>query len=153
MAEFTYQTRKKLSETWVNEFQEKGKHLSKKEKEMLPEVYSYAIPRDACDFIRKLLTDGSYHTLSKLYKSKFKNLVEVCVPGEKQEEFYFALDQMNQYQMTAGWYRRSLRSGSYAPFAEQSVKLLRAYARLEFYNAELADVLTEIGRASCRERV
>ncbi|MCI8583784.1 MAG: DUF4132 domain-containing protein [Dorea sp.] len=142
MADFTYQTRKKLSETWVNEFQEKGKHLSKKEKEMLPEVYSYAVPRDACDFIRRLLTDGSYHTLSKLYKSKFKNLVEVCVPGEKREEFYFALDQMNQYQMTAGWYRRSLRSGSYAPFAEQSVKLLRAYARLKFYNAELADVLT-----------
>ncbi len=142
MAEFTYQTRKKLSETWVNEFQEKGKHLSKTEREMLPEVYSYTVPRDACDLIRKLLSDGSYSTLSSLYQSKFKGLVKTCVPEPKREEFYFALDQMNQYQMTAGWYRRSLRSGSYAPFAEQSVKLLRAYARLEFYGAELADILT-----------
>lgn len=117
MAEFTYQTRKKLSETWVNEFQEKGKHLSKTEREMLPEVYSYTVPRDACDLIRKLLSDGSYSTLSSLYQSKFKGLVKTCVPEPKREEFYFALDQMNQYQMTAGWYRRSLRSGSYAPFA------------------------------------
>ena len=49
---------------------------------------------------------------------------------------------MNQYQMTAGWYRRSLRSDSYEPFAEQSVKTLRAYARLDFYGVSLAKILT-----------
>ena len=38
--------------------------------------------------------------------------------------------------------RRSLRSGSYAPFAEQSLRLLRAYAQLELYGGDLADVLT-----------
>ena len=49
---------------------------------------------------------------------------------------------MNQYQMTAGWYRRSLRSGSYAPFAEQSVKILRGYSRLGFYGVPLSGLLT-----------
>lgn len=142
MAEFTYQTRKKITENWVNGLKEKGSHLSPQEKDMLPDVYGYTIPQNACGDMRKLLADGSYESLSELYKSRYQKLVDVCVPAEYQEEFYFALDQMNQYQMTAGWYRRSLRSGSYEPFAEQSVKTLRAYARLDFYGVSLANLLT-----------
>ena len=56
MAEFTYQTRRKLTETW----------------------------------------------LSELYRKQFPNLVDVCVRKAWQEDFYYALDQMNSYQMTAG---------------------------------------------------
>ena len=142
MVEYTYQTRRKLTETWVNSTAERGRRLSKREKEMLPDVYGYTIPQEACNEMRKILTERSSCTLSRLYQSRFEDLVEVCVPKEYQEEFYYALDQMNQYQMTAGWYRRSLRSGSYAPFAEQSVRILRGYSRLGFYGAELADLLT-----------
>ena len=68
--------------------------------------------------------------------------MDVCVPKGRQGEFYYALDQMNQYQMTAGWHRRSLRSESYAPFVDRSVRLLRAYSRMEFYGVALSDLLT-----------
>ena len=44
--------------------------------------------------------------------------------------------------MTAGWYRRSLRTKSYSPFVRQSVHLLWAYSRLKFYQSSLAEVLT-----------
>ena len=142
MAEFTYQTRRKLSETWIAEIKEKGKHLSEREKKMLPDLYYYAMPQDVCNVMRQLLQNGTYQTLSELYKNQFQNLVDVCVAKTLQGEFYYALDEMNRYQMTAGWFRRSLRSGSYAPFAERSIRLLRAYARLEFYGGDLADVLT-----------
>ena len=142
MAEFTYQTRKKLKETWIAELKKKGKHLSAREIQMLPEQYYYTIPRDACNDIRQLLQNDKYKTLSDLYRNQFPNLVDVCVAKSKQDEFYYALDEMNRYQMTAGWYRRSLRSESYAPFAEQSVKLIRAYAQLALYGGDLADVLT-----------
>ena len=142
MAEFTYQTRRKLTEDWVKETAGKGNRLSKQEKEMLPDVYGYTIPQNVCNEMRKLLAGKTFGTLSELYQSKYKNLVDVCVPKGCRDEFYYALDQMNQYQMTAGWYRRSLRSDSYAPFAEQSVRILRAYSRLGFYGAALADLLT-----------
>ena len=142
MAEFTYQTRRKLSETWIAGLKEQGKHLSEREKKMLPELYYYTIPQDVCNEMRSLLQSGQYRTLSDLYRNLFRNLVDVCVMKSKQDEFYYALDEMNAYQMTAGWYRRSLRSGSYAPFAEQSLRLLRAYAQLELYGGDLADVLT-----------
>lgn len=142
MAEFTYQTRRKMTENWVNSVKEKGKYCSGQEKKLLPEVYLHAIPQDVCGEMQQLLENGTYKTLSELYRKQFKNLVEVCVEKERQEEFYYALDEMNQYQMTAGWYRRSLRSDSYAPFAEQSIRLLRSYSRLAFYGAELVDILT-----------
>lgn len=66
MAEFTCQTRRKLTETWLGE----------------------------------------------LYRKQFPNLVDVCVRKAWQEDCYYALDQMNSCQMTAGWFRRSLRSES-----------------------------------------
>ncbi|MDE7340370.1 MAG: DUF4132 domain-containing protein [Lachnospiraceae bacterium] len=142
MAEFTYQTRRKLSETWVADMKERGKHLSEREKTMLPDLYYYSMPQDTCKTMRQLLQNGTYKTLSELYKNLFQNLVDVCVARELQGEFYYALDEMNRYQMTAGWFRRSLRSDSYAPFVEQSIRLLRAYARLDLYGGDLADVLT-----------
>ncbi|MCI8991638.1 MAG: DUF4132 domain-containing protein [Eubacterium sp.] len=142
MAEFTYQTRRKITETWVNGLKERGKHLSKQEQKMLPDVYMYAVPQEACTEIRRLLENGSVSSPGGLYRKKFPKLVELCVGEKYRDEFYYALDQMNQFQMTAGWYRRSLRSDSYAPFAEAGIRLLHAYARLDFYGADLADLLT-----------
>ncbi len=142
MAGFTYQSRKKISEKWVYGLKEKGSHLSEREKKLLPEIYGTVMPLEACGYMRKLLAEGTYGTLSGLYKGEFSGAVRVCVPDSRREEFYEALDAMNQYQMTAGWYRRSLRSESYLPFVEQSIRLLRAYALLDFYKASLADVLT-----------
>lgn len=142
MAEFTYQTRRKLSETWIQDIKQKGKLLSAQEKKLLPDINYYAIPQDVCNTMRRNLQSGKYRTLSQLYKNEFKNLVDVCVDRQHQEDFYYALDEMNTCQMTAGWFRRSLRSDSYAPFAEQSIKLLRAYARLALYGGDLADILT-----------
>lgn len=142
MAEFTYQTRRKLTETWLRGLKTKARFLSEREQKMLPELSCYIMPQDVCSSMRQLLSGGKYQTLSELYRKQFPNLVDVCVRKAWQDDFYYALDQMNQYQMTAGWFRRSLRSISYAPFVEQSIQLLRAFARLDFYDAELADVLT-----------
>ncbi len=141
MAEFTYQTRRQLTERWINDIKQKGARLSAQEKKLLPDVYLYAIPQDVCDYMRNLLDSGSCKTLSEVYIKHFKDLVDVCVKKEWQEEFYDALDAMNAYQMTSGWYRRSLRSDSYSPFVQQSITLLRAYAQLDFYGADLADLL------------
>ena len=102
MAEFTYQTRRRLSETWLSTLKAKSKFLSGREQKMLPELSYYIMPQDACNFMRQLLYSGKYTTLSELYRKQFPNLVDVCVRKAWQEDFYYALDQMNSYQMTAG---------------------------------------------------
>lgn len=142
MAEYTYESRRKLTETFVKEYKKRGKNLSAREKAMLPDIYDHTVPRDTCNEIRQLLQHGTYWKLSDLYRVQFPKLVDVCVRKEQQEQFYYALDELNCYQMTAGWYRRSLRSGSYIPFVDQSVWLLRAFAKLDFYGGDLADILT-----------
>ena len=138
---FTYETRKKITEDWVRQTAARAGRLTEREKSLLPEEYAYSIPRDTCQWMEQWLSDSS-RSLSELYRKEFAGAVAACVPKEDQEDFYYALDQMNQYQMTAGWCRRSVRSDSYAPFAMASIRLLRAYARLWFYGAPLAEVLT-----------
>lgn len=142
MGEYTDRTRRKLTETWIKGMKEKGESLSQREKEMLPNASHYGLSEDVSHFMRQLLREGKYKTLSALYKDQFKHLVDVCVKKEWQEEFYYALDEMNSYQMTRGWLRRSFRSSSYVPFVEDSIHLLQAYGRLEFYGGDLGDILT-----------
>ena len=142
MAEFTYQTRRKLSEDWIAQTKRDAVGVSEQEKTLLPSVHYHSIPRDTCTWMRGILEDGTCRTLHELYQDRFAALLHACIPGEQHEEFYYALDQMNQFQMTAGWHRRSVRSESYAPFVEASIGLFRAYTRLKFYGAPLSDLLT-----------
>lgn len=142
MAEFTYQTRRKMSEVWVAQTKQKADGVSEQEKTLLPSVYYHTVPRDTCAWMRKLLENGTYRTLRELYQDRFQDLIRACIPENLHEEFYYALDQMNQFQMTAGWQRRSVRSESYAPFAEASIGLFRAYTRLTFYKVPLSELLT-----------
>ena len=142
MAEYNYMTRQKLSKAWVSNIQAKGADLSDKEKRLLPNINYNGVSSDNCSLVWEFLDNGTYQTLSEVYQKEFHGLVDVCVRKEWQDEFYYALDEMNCYQMTSGRLRRSLRSKSYIPFAEHSIHLLWAYARLDFYNADLADILT-----------
>ena len=142
MAEFTYQTRRKMSEVWVAQTKQKADGVSEQEKTLLPSVYYHTVPHDTCAWMRKLLENGTYRTLRELYQDRFQDLIRACIPENLHEEFYYALDQMNQFQMTAGWQRRSVRSESYAPFAEASIGLFRAYTRLTFYKVPLSELLT-----------
>ncbi len=142
MAEFTYETRRKISENWVAQTKKNASGVPKSETGLLPDTYYYSLPQKTCNKMRELLENGACRTLSELYQNEYGHLINACIPAEYREEFYYALDQMNRFQMTAGWYRRSVRSESYAPFVERSVQLFRAYTRIAFYGAPLADILT-----------
>lgn len=45
MAEYTYQTRRKMTEDWVAHVKEKAGHLSKNEKQLLPGQLTIQLPR------------------------------------------------------------------------------------------------------------
>ncbi len=141
MADFTYQTRSKLRETWVNRVRGQATGLTAAEKELLPGTGN-GISTKSTEWLTELLRQGTYRTLSALFKGRLSGLVAVCVPKEQQEEFFYALDEMNQFQFTAGWYRRSVRSKSYVPFVQPAIRLMWAYSRLDFYGGSLAKLLT-----------
>lgn len=142
MTEYTYLTRRKITEDSVAHTKGKAHHLSSMEKYLLAGLTDRSVPRLPYDWMAGLFDKNKDRTLSDIYRSELSGLVKACVPEGKTEEFYYALDQLNQFQMTAGWFRRSVRGNSYRPFICQSVQLLRAYALLDFYGGKLADVLT-----------
>lgn len=142
MAEFTYDSRKKITEKWIAKIKGEAKDLSDMERKLLPSPYRYNLPQTEAEWIEKQLESGKYLTLSELYRREFPHLVAACVPKGMEETFYYALDQMNQYQMTAGWWRRSMRSKSYVPFVRNSILLLWACSRLKFYRFSLGQILT-----------
>ena len=123
MAEYTYQTRNKMTEDWLNSVRAKSAGLSSMEKQLLPGKAYYSVSQKACEWMTDLLDMGTCRTLSEIYKSQLSGIVKACIPAGMEEEFYYALDEMNKYQMTGGWLRRSVRSGSYKPFARASVLL------------------------------
>lgn len=142
MAKFSYESRRKITQNFVKKYAKRGKNLSRQGKKLISSFSSYTAMVDVCGEIRQLLQHGTYWKLSDLYRNQFQDVVDICVGQARQEDFYCALDEMNSCQMTAGWFRRSLRSASYIPFVEDSVQLLCACAQLDFYGGDLADVLT-----------
>lgn len=136
-----------FSKTFRAYFENASSGLSATEKKLLPVMSRDGsmpeyVNEEAVNWIVSLLTARSERKLSDVYRVSLSGLVNVCVSEELKEEFFYALDQMNQFQMTAGWYRRSVRGKSYTPFVRASVLLLWAYARLRFYGAEFFEVLT-----------
>lgn len=142
MADYTYQTRRKMMEDCVAYTKGKAQHLSSMEKRLLAGLSDSSVPQLAYDWMTGFFDKDENRTLSDIYRSELAGLVNTCVPDGQAEDFYYALDQMNCFQMTAGWFRRSVRGDSYRPFVYQSVLLLWAYAKLDFYGGKLADVLT-----------
>lgn len=142
MADYTYQTRRKMTENCVAHIRKKAAKLSSMETRLLAGLIDNSVPKMPYEWLAGFFDREKDRTLSDVYKDELAGLVKACVPEGKREEFYYALDQMNQFQMTAGWFRRSVRGKSYRPFIYQSVQLLWAYGMLDFYGAKLADILT-----------
>ncbi|NBJ81652.1 DUF4132 domain-containing protein [bacterium 1XD42-94] len=141
MADFTYETRRKLTDAWEASVKKADSGLGSLEKQLLSEMSTYSAYAQSSGKMKELLRNGTYQNLSGLYRGELPRLVKICVPEQNRDEFYYALDQLNQYQMTAGWYRRSARTKSYELFVYRSIQLLWAYSRLGFYQGSLADVL------------
>lgn len=136
-----------LSRRFAEELQGAAEGLSKTERRLLPGLnregrVSIYVNQEAHNWIVSLLAARDSRRPSEVYRQHLSRLVDLCVEKKRQKEFYYALDEMNQYQMTSGPYRRSLRSESYTPFVDAGVRLLWAYARLRFYGAELWEVLS-----------
>ena len=93
MAEFTYQTRRKLSEEWIAQTKKNAAGVSDEAKALLPSTHYHAVPRDTCIWMRKLLEEGTYQTLRELYQNRFQDLICACIPRDQHEEFYYALDR------------------------------------------------------------
>lgn len=138
---------KKTDKEFVAYLHSKTASLTRTERRLLPlsgrdGSFDMEINTEAYNWLCSLLTAKDCRKLSEVYQKQLSGLVNVCVEPKYQEQFYYALDEMNCFQMTEGLFRPSMRSQRYVPFIKESVWLLWAYARLRFYGVSLSEILT-----------
>ena len=104
-----------FAEALIIELQKNSKGLSNMERRLLPSadrkgaLYPY-VNIEARNWIVSLLVMRDARRPSEIYQKHLSGLVKLCVAEKHQEEFYYALDEMNQFQMTGGLYRRDRKS-------------------------------------------
>lgn len=138
MAEFNYKTRREIMRSWINWLEKRGKKFS--HERLFFQMATYGVSEKAQKLLEAKVTKNPNSTLGEIFKRDFRNLVQICVPEGKEEEFYYAVNQLNQYQMTAGWERRSVRGTSYLPFVRAAVEILLSYSWLNYFQVDLIDL-------------
>ena len=141
MATFDYNSRRKLKQGWADWLQGQGKDLPSDQKQFI-QITDYTVLEQPACWLETVVRNHPDMTMSGIFKKYMCDLVHICVAEDKEEEFYYAIDQMNQYQLTAGWYRRSVRGKSYVPFVRRAVKVLLSYSWLKYFKVDLIDIWT-----------
>lgn len=126
---------------WAAWLKGQGKLLPPGERQFL-DIADYSVPENPAQRLETIVRQNPQKTLGEIFKKELGNLVKICMPDGQEETFYYALDQLNQYQMTAGWYRRSVRGKSYVPFVKRGIRILWSYSWLKYFNVKLIDIWT-----------
>lgn len=139
MAGFDYISRRKLMQAWAAWLNKQGTLLPMAQKRFV-NIQDYSVPEESAQWLENIVKENPDMTLSAVFKEHLEKLVHICVPEGRESEFYYAIDQLNQYQMTAGWYRRSVRGKSYLPFVRRAVKVLLSYSWLKYFKVDIVDI-------------
>lgn len=143
MADFTYQTRQRLRQGWIQWLKDKTNRLHPSLSSFVqPLHFYYEAPKELKSWLESRVKQLPEVPLGEIYRKYLGKLVSVCVPEGREEEFYYAINQLNQYQMTTGPNRRSMRGKSYLPFIEHSILILWSYSWLNYVQVDLIDLFT-----------
>ncbi len=125
--EYTIETRRKLKDSYIAEFEKKKKlhtiTMSSAEKELLEELKN-----NSGNHIQALVQENPrIDNLADFMRKRYKKLVDYFVPKEFQKDYYGILSKFNQFQYSKGYNRRSVRTKNYAPHLEHAFHLMRSY--------------------------
>ena len=131
--EYTSESRKKLRETYIAQFERKKKLLtvmmSSPEKELAEELKS-----NHGNAISVLMQKNpQIDDLAGFIKKRYKRLVDYFVPKEFQRDYYDILSRFNQFQYATGYCRRSVRTKNYAPHLAHAFCLMQSYYNFGIY--------------------
>ncbi len=84
---------------------------------------------------------GGYDNPSQYMKKNHQELVDLYVPKEFHEDFYYIIDKFNQFPYSRGMERRTVRTKKYGVFANDVFRLLYDYKVFDFYGCSMEDFL------------
>lgn len=95
--------------------------------------------------IQKVIDDYKKKELSKpsdLFKKNLKKLLGSYVPKQYVKEFLYIIDELNAFQYSYGYKRRSVRSSDYSIQLWRVFEIIKGYEMLGFYNCPPEDFIT-----------
>lgn len=147
--EFSYQTRQKYADACVAEWEKqhplKRKLLSRELCELMEEIQTLGTSAD--NRVKKIEQFWEAHkgdcTLSAFMKKYCKPLVELYVPKDYLEDYYRIIDQFQNFQYTAGAYRRTIRTKNLDVHIKHAFRLLYSYMVFSAYHVTIEDYLMD----------
>lgn len=138
--EYTQETRKKLREAYMEQFEKKRKLLSvmmsSVEKQLAEELKS-----NRGNVLRGLAQDNpKIDDLADFIRKRYKRLVDYFVPKEFQKDYYDILTKFNRFQYATGYNRRSVRTKNYAPHFMHAFSLMQSYCNFGIYGLGTGEV-------------
>lgn len=144
---YNFQTRKKLTDDFMEQWQKGLEALSKDSKRQGNELeqsnsyyHSYSnLTKEA----RNISIKENITKLSVLMKKHYKELVNLYVREKDREDYYYIIDKLNQFPYSHGMYRRTVRTKAYFPNMENLFTLLKDYRTFQFYDCTMEDYLLD----------
>ena len=142
--EYTNETRRSLYQERVNAWKKRlffASPETKRQAEQMEKLNTYNGNAGILQEARAGYQRSGGEPLSVYFKKRYKSLVKAFVDRSCLDDFYVIIDKQNQFPYARGWYRRTVRSTEYAPFLEESFRLLIDYRTLGFYGGSLEKYL------------
>ncbi len=143
MADFTYQTRRELTQRRKDAQRKRIEQYAGKDRKLVLETHDGYRVDDAAvaAMVRQFLKETAKKPSEWFLQRGKKGLLDVFVPKQFQESYLYIIDKLNQFPFSTGWNRRTVRTASYAPQAWRVCSLLMAYERLFFCGERLEDFI------------
>lgn len=146
--EYNTITRKQLEDRFKEDWEQKHalkiKRMSKDEKELLDNIqntqYMYILSKQK-DLLAELAEKNTdIASLSDFIRQNYDKYVQLFVPKEFRDDYYYILDKCNQFQYSESRYRRSVRTANYGPQLQLAFRLMRNYYAFGIYGCGIRDI-------------
>lgn len=141
---YNFESRQKLQEQFLQEWNKQLGYLSKDEKEQVSQMSIIGTYYDSGKLREeavKRCQEENTSTLSCIVNKYYKKLLEIYIRKEDRENYLYIIDKLNQFPYTKGYGRRTVRTKKYLPSINHMFLLLKDYRMLSFYNCTVAEFI------------
>ena len=154
MADYDYNTRRKITELRERKLDARIARLAGDEKKLAQEIKSLCrgyrseqIQRVETA-VQEYYKDGDKKP-SQWFdkkgwffsKNRRNGILNAFVPEKFQESYLYIIDKLNRFPYSKGWDRRTVRTHEYGPHMENAIELLNTYERIFYCGEDLTRLI------------
>ncbi len=158
MSQYNHKTRIQLMNEYKNQIQKKAVFqlllANKETKAIMKELRNFSDYREPqTPYINKSLDkfqNGKYDSISELMKKEYLKLIELYIPKEYHNQYYYIIDKYTQFSYSKYHNRRTVRCNEPVLWVKRALRLIYDYYMFEFYECTISQYLkNELSEEKC----